>query len=300
MTDANKSLDLLGVKPIAESVKIVTKGAVDGASAFLSRICLPAAEEFGLLIKERVSHWRTRNLVAISERTQKLLTEHGGIGNLQAHPRIINDILEKGSWSPQDDIQNMWAGLLASACTSDGQDESNLLFVNLLGQINAAQARLLNHACVAAEKKLSLDNLLYAESIELTPPQLIELWHDDDLHRIDRELDHLRALDLIEGGFPLQNEEYLEALREQKKSEIEWKKFQKKMSELKENTKRHKLVSAPESEGDMPPEEPVKIELPPLTAVVRPTAITLHLFVRCQGCRTAPAEYFGLRAEPQK
>lgn len=49
MSEDNKSLDVLGVKPIADSVNTVTKGTVDGASAFLSRICLPAAEEFGLL-----------------------------------------------------------------------------------------------------------------------------------------------------------------------------------------------------------------------------------------------------------
>jgi hypothetical protein len=44
-------IDLLR-KPVEEAVKIATKGAVDGVGAFLSRICLPAAEEFGLLCRD--------------------------------------------------------------------------------------------------------------------------------------------------------------------------------------------------------------------------------------------------------
>lgn len=47
-------LDVLGIKPVAEAVNTVTKGTVEGASAFLSRICLPAAEEFGFLLQDKV------------------------------------------------------------------------------------------------------------------------------------------------------------------------------------------------------------------------------------------------------
>ncbi|MEE9260738.1 MAG: Abi-alpha family protein [Candidatus Scalindua sediminis] len=200
MNDKKKSHDVLGVQPLAKAVEIATKGAIDGAASFLSRICLPAAEEFGLLLKERVSHWRTQNLVAIINKTESLLQEHGGVKNLKAHPKIINEILEKGSWTDDSNIQEMWAGLLASSCTKDGSDESNLVFVNLLGQITSAQARFFNHVCLNTQKKLSIDNLVYAESMNISPIQLVEIWRDSDLHRIDRELDHLRALELIRGA----------------------------------------------------------------------------------------------------
>ena len=48
MNEPDKSLDILGIKPIGNAIESVTTGMVAGASAFLSRICLPAAEEFGL------------------------------------------------------------------------------------------------------------------------------------------------------------------------------------------------------------------------------------------------------------
>jgi hypothetical protein len=53
MNQENKSLDILGIKPIGNAIESLTDGFVSGASAFLSRICLPAAEEFGLLLRDR-------------------------------------------------------------------------------------------------------------------------------------------------------------------------------------------------------------------------------------------------------
>ena len=58
--EKSKSLDVLGIKPVSESINLVTKAAVDGASEFLRRICLPAASELGLLLQDKVSWWRTK------------------------------------------------------------------------------------------------------------------------------------------------------------------------------------------------------------------------------------------------
>jgi hypothetical protein len=61
----SKSLDVLGVRPVEEAISHATKAAIDGASAFLARICLPAAEEFGLLLQDKVRAWRVRNAVLV-------------------------------------------------------------------------------------------------------------------------------------------------------------------------------------------------------------------------------------------
>ena len=44
MSDKMRST-CLGIKGLSDSVKITTQGFIDGASAFLARVCLPAAEE---------------------------------------------------------------------------------------------------------------------------------------------------------------------------------------------------------------------------------------------------------------
>ena len=79
MRDDSKSLDLLGAKPVGDAVKIATEGMFKGAGEFLGRICLPAAEEFGLLLRDRVSHWRASHAARIAERAEAKLAKFAGV-----------------------------------------------------------------------------------------------------------------------------------------------------------------------------------------------------------------------------
>lgn len=198
--DSN-SLDLLGIKPIGEAINTVSKGAIEGAGAFLSRICLPAAEEFGFLLRDRVSSWRQAQAIRLilkAERNNKLRPNSE---KLHAHPRLVNQIIEHGSWIDDDDIQEMWAGLLNSSCTEDGKDESNLIFINLLSQLTSVQAKILNYGCEKCEKRLSKAGWVLSRVITISLEELQKITGEDDFHRLDRELDHLRSLDLILTGF---------------------------------------------------------------------------------------------------
>ncbi len=56
------NLDVLGIKPFGESVSTIVKGGVDGAGAFLSRICLPAAEEYGFYLQDQIRSRRSKNM----------------------------------------------------------------------------------------------------------------------------------------------------------------------------------------------------------------------------------------------
>ena len=198
----SRSLDILGIKPVADSVNRLTRAAVDGASAFLSRICLPAAEELGMLFRDKVASWRARNAVLVVDRAREKLEARGPEADqLHAHPRIVGQIIDAGSWSESDDIQDLWGGLLASSCTEDGRDESNLIFANLLGQLTSLQARVITYGCETATKAISPGGWIYAEDVHVDEAQLRQITGVDDIYRLDRELDFLRALELIEEGF---------------------------------------------------------------------------------------------------
>ena len=202
-----KSIDLLGIKPLADSLKIGTQALVDGAAAFLGRICLPAAEEFGLALKDRVHNYRETNKVLMLQKAKEKLNKYSSEEGKHAHPRLVGAILDHGSWIDKEEIQDMWAGLLASACTEDGQDDSNLIFINILSQITRLQASVINYACENAEKELADAGFIVSKApliIELK--KLNEITNCNDFHRLDRELDNLRALELIgyginSGGF---------------------------------------------------------------------------------------------------
>lgn len=198
MADSDKSLDIFGTKPLSEAAKVASEATVHGIGEFLSRICLPAAEEFGLLLRDKVSAWRETNLIAIAAMAKEKMEAKGQPTGQHAHPRIVGGILEHGSWSDDDKVRGMWAGLLASACTANGKAQENLIYVNYLAQITTSQAKILNFACEEATKKKSKYGLLLAEHYFCPISQVSLVSGNDDLHAIDLELDHLRSLGLLD------------------------------------------------------------------------------------------------------
>lgn len=203
MTNDNndKSVDVFGIKPLAQSVDTVTKGGVDAASALLSRICLPAAEEFGLLLRDKVSGWRQKNAIEIARKAQVLLDEHIKDIKVHSHPRLVFATLEHGSWADDDLMQKLWAGLLVSSCTPEGNDESNLMFITLMSQLTSSQAKIIEHICSSAKVHVTKGGFINSDSLEMSAAELMAISGHSDLQRLDRELDHLRALELIINGF---------------------------------------------------------------------------------------------------
>jgi len=242
MTDkGEKSGDIFGLAPYGEAINTLAEGAVQGASAFLGRICLPAAEEFGLLLRDKVSAWRGNNALKIALKAERIFEKYSKGEKLHAHPRLVMKVIEEGSWVENDTVQEMGAGLLSSACTEDGKDETNLIFMNILSQITSAQASVLNYGCEKCEKKLSKAGWIYAESLTIELDELIKITSVSDIHRLDRELDHLRALELIGGGFS----------------------------------------------GGFHSES--------TAADITPTSLALQMYVRCQGFKGSPVEYYDLK-----
>jgi hypothetical protein len=200
----DKSLDVFGTKPLAAAVEKLATSAADGASSFLARICLPAAEEFGLLLQDKVRGWRASNAATIAKKAEEIHKATNVPPGYHGHPRLIGAIVEHGSWIQDDQVQGLWAGLLSSSCSNDGEDDSNLMFVDLLSRLAVSQVRLLDHACRSAPKHVTQDGWLVAAPFQMTLEQLVAVTGIADSHRIDRELDHLRSLGLLEllsGGF---------------------------------------------------------------------------------------------------
>jgi hypothetical protein len=193
----SSSLDIFGIKPIGDAANKIVGATLEAASAFLSRICLPAAEEFGLLLRDRVHHWRTRNLVAVLQKAEKKLTASHASKELHANPRILSRTLEEASWIDDESVQEMWSGLLASSCTPDGKDESNLFFISLLSQLTSSEVKILKLACENTTKFKNSVGLVGANDYSLTLDELKSLTGISDIQRLDRELDHMRSLGLL-------------------------------------------------------------------------------------------------------
>jgi hypothetical protein len=194
-SDGRRNADVLGLGGFGDSARIATQGLVDGAGAFLARVCLPAAGELGLALRDRVSAWRAKNAYQILSSANDLYATNG-MPSGAVNPRLIHQAIDQGSWIDDEVIQGMWAGLLCSAVTEDSSDE-NLLFVNLLAQLSGLQVRVLREAVVSSHKYTVLHDLVAVKRLELSIDQAQKVSGSEDIQRIDRELDHLRELGLI-------------------------------------------------------------------------------------------------------
>ena len=214
MTEENndRTGDILGIAPYGETLKLAVEKGFDAAEALLSRICIPAAEELGLLFKDKVSYWRLNNIIRMLNKSSKMIEFENDKLQLTAHPRVVKEIMDNGSWCDDDSLQEMWAGLFASSTNENYRDDVNLLFANTLKQLTSNQVKILNYACENCEIIIDRNNLVYANRVDLSVDELKRIAEFEHTYKIDCELDYLRNLELlIEGsGFGI-GEEQLQA-----------------------------------------------------------------------------------------
>jgi len=187
--------------------EIKAKSLGEACGTILAKLCYRAADEIGADFSERTSNWRFRNVTTILETTAEKYDEFSKTGKEHAPPRLIHKVLQEGSWADDTHLQKMWAGLLVSSCSQDGRDEGNLIFINILGQLTTLQAKILAYACKNAAVKVTRAGWIVASKIlNVDLKTLIAITGVDDFHRLDRELDHMRSLELITVGFRPENQ----------------------------------------------------------------------------------------------
>lgn len=193
--------DILGIHPVSEAVNLTVKKSLGGAEAFLQKVCSPALEELGLFFRDGVRVWRVRNAIRIIEKAEGKMALNGETCEIQAHPKVILAIIEQGSLNDDEELQDLWSGLFASSCAGGKNDDQNLIFIDLLKKLTALEAKILKFACEKASKYTHGNGLLQAGEVSLDGAALMELTNVNDMQRLDRELDHMRNLGLISGGF---------------------------------------------------------------------------------------------------
>ena len=171
--------------------------AVEEVSKFLDALCLPAAERFGLLLRDRVELWRLKNTIAIMKETKRLLEDRGGTEGLVVHPRIIMKVFDEGSFVEDTEVQKMWAGLLASSCTKNNKNDINLIFLNILTNITTSQARIINLAFKKDYKLYKKYPNLYYTVIDKETSKLLQQADLPNSGMLLCVLDHLGSLGLL-------------------------------------------------------------------------------------------------------
>jgi hypothetical protein len=200
MEEIKKSVDVLGIAPYGEAIKVVATKTVEGISSFLGRICNPVADEIGLTLRDSMQAYRLKNLIKIVERSQKNIYFDIENQKLAAHPRIVHEVIENGSWNEDETLQGMWSGMLAASCTEGKPDDSNILYINALKSLTTVQAKIIAYICTKCIVTPEKNSLFLAEAVEISLIDLQSLTLVNDITQLDAEMDSLRAMDLVYGS----------------------------------------------------------------------------------------------------
>lgn len=195
MEDNKRAIhDIFGIKPFGEAAEQITKAAIEGVTSFLNIVFKPGLEELGYMFKDKVRLWRLNNIIKVIEKAKGRMSFDGQELNLYANPRVGLSIMECCSEVDNDELQEMWAGLFVSSCTSDGCDDSNMNFVDLLRRMSSVEARIIDYSCKNCKKQLYPNKLIAADDIIIPLEDLCKIAGTDNIYRLDSELDHMRSI----------------------------------------------------------------------------------------------------------
>jgi len=187
-----KSVDLQN-----EPEDILREFRVAQAISFLSRISPDTRVPASRLLHEELSNYRLENAVEIALKAEKMLGAAVEADHLRALPEVVMRIIEAGSWSSDDKwMLQFWAGLLAASCSSKGDDQSTVIFADLLGQIKALHMRILSAACTKSSKTTS-GGTINSRPLKWKAADLMKYSGSGDLIKLDRELNYMTDIGVI-------------------------------------------------------------------------------------------------------
>ncbi len=167
------------------------------ALGFLSRLCPGEASKVGQVFRDSMGSHKVVNAVGVALGAETLQASRPAAAALKANPRLLMRILEDGSCTDEEWLQQYWGGLLLSSCSADGKDESTLRFVELLGELTTIPIRILTVVCTRATKVLSESGSVSALPLACRIEEVMAITGSREL-QIERDLDRLCWLGLIE------------------------------------------------------------------------------------------------------
>ena len=127
-----------------------------------------------------------------------MLAAESNAGHMHAPASVVLRVVKEGSWAEDTATQHLWAGILVTACTLSGDDESNLPYIDLLAEMATVDTRLYVEACSKAPKVFATNGAVSASPLMCTADQMIHLTGTKDLAKIDRNILQLSILGLLE------------------------------------------------------------------------------------------------------
>jgi hypothetical protein len=183
---------------LIEPKDILSEFRLSRALAFFRRICPSATHELKLLFREGLSNLRIASAITIAHRAEIMLAAEPEFDRLRAPQSVVMRVVQEGSWAEDKITQQLWAGILVTACNTLGDDESNLPYIDLIAEMATIDAHLFKEGCTKSQKVFAPSGAVSALPLIRTSQQLIEIAGAHDLMKIDRNIFQLSLLGLFD------------------------------------------------------------------------------------------------------
>ena len=114
---------------------------INKAADLVHRLTGPVCDDIGAMISDSMKPYRAKNLVNTLRKTERILQEAGLPANA-VPTRLLFPIVEASSIEDDETLQEMWAGLLATA--SQETDSASPSFAETLKQMTPDEARCID------------------------------------------------------------------------------------------------------------------------------------------------------------
>jgi hypothetical protein len=134
-------------KAVQEVAKTTGKAldAARGVGAFFAKIVGGPLEQTAGLLEDRLAHMRAERQMRFMAKTEQLIRELGIEHHTRPVPlKIALPILQAATIEDNDDLQDMWAHLLANATNPASAAEVTVSMVTILKDFGTLEASILN------------------------------------------------------------------------------------------------------------------------------------------------------------
>ena len=178
-----------------------TKGAIDSISepfkALVAEFCAEIGEGFGYYGR----YFRQKMGLRVMQKTKKLLQD-AGISPSSVSPKLFFSILESASLEDNEQLQGLWAALLANAANPSERNKVHPAFVGILKDLTPGEADLLNNIYYHVREQVMMAGMpLHSSSaqyIDLTEPMEANgTLHFLDASELQPIIDRLKGVGLL-------------------------------------------------------------------------------------------------------
>lgn len=198
-TDATSWANLMrSVEQLTGETDQVRLFRMTKALSFVVHISPAAEADMLQIITNRMSVERAARAIEIALKAEEIAAGRPGPLRSDVPSNLVLSILEDGSKVEEEETRRMWAELLASSCHQGADDELNLIYAGLMSKIDAVQMRIFDASCRLAMRVGWEPGLKFHQDLHCSAEDIKKITHIQNLMGIERDLNHLFELGLLE------------------------------------------------------------------------------------------------------